>query len=288
MPGFLNIKEALKDIIIPPVCAVCGKLSESHICKSCFFKIRFSGDKICSRCGSLCCNISIQPAGIEVKPFLFNSIRENNPGHVLPCRQTAERKTPDNKFDKIIPEVKICSLCKTEDFYFYRARSFAAYSDELSGIIQKYKYKKYYYLDNILISCLLYAYYSYYNGEKIDFIETVPAYQEDRQYWQDHNTGYSHLKLIAQKLAAYLKIPFSDNIIKIKKTEKQSMLGRPQRKVNLAGAFKVKNCIMTYGKNFLVIDDVWTTGATLNEISFTLKNAGAGKIFLLTVARGIQ
>jgi predicted amidophosphoribosyltransferase len=74
-------------------------------------------------------------------------------------------------------------------------------------------------------------------------------------------------------------------MLKVRKTDRQQVLDRSQRKVNLKGAFKTGNCLKVQGKDFLIIDDVWTTGSTLNELSLTLKRSGAHKIYLLTIAR---
>ena len=95
------------------------------------------------------------------------------------------------------------------------------------------------------------------------------------------------MQVIAARLSNVLNIPFINNIIKIKKTSRQQKLNLFQRKSNLKEAFKVRDNLLVYGKNILLIDDVWTTGATLNEISSVLKKSGANKIYLLTIARGM-
>ncbi|MHB1348041.1 MAG: ComF family protein, partial [Candidatus Humimicrobiaceae bacterium] len=77
------------------------------------------------------------------------------------------------------------------------------------------------------------------------------------------------------------------NILKIKKTSKQQNLGEYERKVNLEGVFKAADMLRVYKKNILLVDDVWTTGNTLNQITKALKNCGAQKIYLLTIARTI-
>ena len=68
-------------------------------------------------------------------------------------------------------------------------------------------------------------------------------------------------------------------------TASQTMLHQEQRLKNLKGAFRTRKGAPIAGKNILVIDDVFTTGSTLNEISKTLHSAGAARVFGLTACR---
>ena len=70
---------------------------------------------------------------------------------------------------------------------------------------------------------------------------------------------------------------------RVKDTPTQTALDFKERKANIAGAFKVKSKEFV-GKNVLLIDDVYTSGATLKEASKVLKRAGANKIYVLTLA----
>lgn len=256
MADFQNLFKLLKDSILPPFCTVCGKVCSYYVCDSCKSAIKLTGKNICLKCGQPFSGPDTAAAGI----------------------------------DKIISSGKICSLCKNENFYFFKSRSFAFYEGTTAELIKKYKYRKYYFLKDTLAGFLKTAYKNYYSEEKIDFIETVP---DILQMWdfggvnEVREQGANHMQIIASKLAVLLNIPYSGNIKKIKKTGRQQLLDRSGRRLNLAGAFKVINCMQPHQKNYLVIDDVWTTGSTLNEISIALKNAGADRIYLLTIARGI-
>ncbi|HEY4663276.1 MAG TPA: double zinc ribbon domain-containing protein [Candidatus Humimicrobiaceae bacterium] len=172
---------------------------------------------------------------------------------------------------RIDPERKMCSFCKNEDFNFYRHRSFTTYEGEIRKIIRKYKYKKIYDLKEVITGFLERAYFRNYKDEKIDYMDTVPG---------------EHMEILCRSLSGLIKIPFAGNILSIKKIIKQQGLDYMQRKSNIEEAFKVKNCMLSYGKNILLVDDVWTTGSTLVEISGILKRAGADRIYLLTIARG--
>ena len=256
MADFQNIFKLLKDSVLPPFCTVCGKVSSCYVCEGCKSLIRLTGENICLKCG--------QP---------FSGSSSVRPG-----------------IDKKTASGRICSLCKNENFYFYKSRSFAFYEGTAAELIKKYKYRKYYFLKDILAGFLKTSYKNYYSGEKIDFIETVPDILQQREFssfGEMQEKDLNHMQIIAARLAVLLNIPYSGNIKKIKKTSRQQLLDRSARRLNPAGAFKVINCMQSQGKNYLVIDDVWTTGSTLNEVSGALKNAGADRIYLLTIARGM-
>ena len=74
----------------------------------------------------------------------------------------------------------------------------------------------------------------------------------------------------------------TETVVKTKETEPQERLSKTERKTNLVGAYKI--CADVKGKRVLVIDDVKTTGATINECAKVLKNAGATSVYALTVA----
>jgi len=217
-----------RDIIIPPICAVCGKLNPELLCRQCRSEIEEIGEKICKYCG---------------RPL----------------------SGADNGSSR-------CNYCRDGDFGFYRHRSFAVYKGEIRKIIRKYKYNRICALKEVMAAFLKQTYIRNYMLEKIDYMDTVPG---------------EHMEDLCGSLSKLIGIPFAGNILKIRKILKQQGLNSVQRRGNIKGAFKVKNCLQAKGKNLMLVDDVWTTGSTLNEIAGVLKSAGAEKIYLLTLARGI-
>lgn len=101
--------------------------------------------------------------------------------------------------------------------------------------------------------------------------------------------GFNQAELLCKKIIEfdqyrYLKLE-KNILIKIKDTRHQvSIKNKQERLKNLSGSFVVKNNKILKGKNIILIDDVTTTGATLNEARKTLKKAGAKKIFAFTIA----
>ncbi len=109
-------------------------------------------------------------------------------------------------------------------------------------------------------------------------IVPVPSSQK-RKKWR----GYNQAEEIANHLSSYLKIKMINNIlIKKKETPFQSQLNQKEREENILDSFQSKTKIK---KNILLVDDVYTTGATINECAKTLKKSGAKKVIALTIAR---
>lgn len=98
--------------------------------------------------------------------------------------------------------------------------------------------------------------------------------------------GYNQSEIIAQKLNHIWQIPLiSDCLIKIRETQNQADLAQIQREQNLKNAFACQNKNAVKNKNILLVDDVITTGATIEECAKALKKSGAGKIIGISVAR---
>jgi predicted amidophosphoribosyltransferase len=95
--------------------------------------------------------------------------------------------------------------------------------------------------------------------------------------------------LLADQLGRYLALPVSvTNLVRIAATEPQTTLTRQARLQNLRKAFAVRKPRDIAEKRILLVDDVFTTGTTLNECAKTLRKAGAGPVFALTLARTVD
>ncbi len=99
--------------------------------------------------------------------------------------------------------------------------------------------------------------------------------------------GFNQSELIARYLSKRLCISGADALIRIKNTKNQVKLQRSGRYNNMIDAFKCDDNEFVFGKNILLIDDVFTTGATLSECARILKQAGAKRIYGAVVTRNI-
>ena len=97
--------------------------------------------------------------------------------------------------------------------------------------------------------------------------------------------GYNQTYEVAKYLAEKTGIPLVQSVRKVKETPAQNTLDRKDRLKNLKGAFEAKGAVE--GKTVIVVDDVFTTGATINEIARTLKKASAAEVRGLVIARSI-
>lgn len=113
-------------------------------------------------------------------------------------------------------------------------------------------------------------------------IVPVPLSKKRRQ-----ERGYNHAQLIARIVAGNLKLPVEEEIIlKTKETLPQAEIKDwDKRKKNLENCFSVIDADKIKNKNFIILDDVFTSGATLNEIARVLKSAGSKRILGLVVAK---
>lgn len=109
-----------------------------------------------------------------------------------------------------------------------------------------------------------------YKDIVFDYVTYVPMTKK-----QLRKRGYNQSKLLASAVAKSIGVPMIDALIKIVQTRSQRGSSAKERRLNLYGAFDVCNGIDLENKTILLIDDVKTTGSTLNECSLTLKSAGA-------------
>lgn len=120
----------------------------------------------------------------------------------------------------------------------------------------------------------------FHNKEKSLFLP-VPLLKK-----KEKERGYNQSLLLACELSNFYGIPIVKNALcKIKKTQPQVGLTKEKRKENIQGAFAVKNPLPIQNKIIFLVDDVFTTGATLEECAKVLKAAGAKQVWGITVAR---
>lgn len=97
--------------------------------------------------------------------------------------------------------------------------------------------------------------------------------------------GFNQSRLLAAELARRTGIPVESPLRRAKHVPPQVGMSRAQRRRNVVGAFAVRSGAPIQGRRFLLIDDVFTTGSTVNAAARALRNAGAARISVLTLAR---
>jgi len=95
--------------------------------------------------------------------------------------------------------------------------------------------------------------------------------------------GYNQAALLAKTISRECNMEYADILKRIKDTKTQTRLSTEARRKNVYGAFMLKSGEVE-GKNVLLIDDVMTTGATINECARVLKQAGAKEVYSCVAA----
>jgi len=167
-----------------------------------------------------------------------------------------------------------CPLCRAGLRGFDAAYSFGAYEGVLRELIHLYKYGKVRTLAAPLSGLLAQA---LPRDEAFDAAVPVPLYWRRRL-----RRGFNQAELLARGLSRRTGIPVLKVLRRLRQTPTQAGLSNSARRQNMARAFRSRNVA---GKCILLIDDVMTTGATAASCALALKQAGARRVALLTVAR---
>ncbi len=185
----------------------------------------------------------------------------------------------------VISDNEVCSDCKKrERRYFKQNISIGIYNNILKKAIKLYKFEKRYLISNDFIDLIK------KNIEKDfivknDIIIGVPL--SKNKEWE---RGFNQTYLIAKKLSKIYNLPFIKNLlIKVKDTPAQSELKAKERLHNLKDIFKIKKRYKNIikDKKILLVDDIYTTGTTVNECAKVLKENFAKEINVLTIARSV-
>lgn len=178
------------------------------------------------------------------------------------------------------PNRTICDDCKKTLHFYENGRSVFVYDGEIKSAILDLKYHNKMYLAHTL-GAVMANLYSNSAKWKADAVIAVPS-----DYDRIVERGYNQSELIAEKFSKFTNIPYKNNIIKkVRKTTHQQLLNRNERMTNLVGSFyaiKIKDI-----KNIIIIDDVYTTGATVDACAKALIDAGYSKVYFMTVASGV-
>lgn len=115
-----------------------------------------------------------------------------------------------------------------------------------------------------------------------DLVIPVPMY-----YKRKLERGYNQSEILAKEISKNLNVKCLTKVLrKFKKSEVQSTLHLDKRKENVLNTYLVKNSEKIKNKIVLLVDDIYTTGATANECAKMLKMGGAKKVIVITIAHG--
>lgn len=176
-----------------------------------------------------------------------------------------------------------CHLCRSQVYAFDFARSFGAYTERMSHAILLLKYGNVAPLGGWFARRLVGLVGCHPQGFAADVVVPVPL---DQGRFRER--GYNQAELIARPLARLLGIPFrSYLLVRTRPRPNQLRLTRRERWETVRGAYATQKTAQVDKLRVLLVDDVFTTGATLDACSRALKGAGAARVVALTVARAL-
>ncbi len=177
----------------------------------------------------------------------------------------------------------VCTNCHDQELFFTSARSAVAAKAMVLDVIHRFKYSRALWFENFLADLLLREAVPVLRESHFDAIIPVPLHPLKLR-----EREFNQAEILARHLGAALKIPVETTILqRITPTLTQTKLTREQRAANTAGAFAVGNGWRLDGQKFILLDDVFTTGATTNAAAKALCGAGAAEVCVWTVARGL-
>jgi ComF family protein len=175
-----------------------------------------------------------------------------------------------------------CSACVDHRPAFDRARSAIRYRGPARRALQAFKYEQAPHLGADFAPFLTGCVRAEFQRIPLDSVTFVPLHAK-----RERERTYNQSRLLAQRLARDLALPLVDRcLVRVRATATQTDLTAAARRRNVRGAFQARERAWVQGRRFLLVDDVMTTGATVDECARVLKGAGAAGVFVATVARG--
>jgi len=181
----------------------------------------------------------------------------------------------------VVADEKICDQCKDYNHVFKINYSIFDYDDVIAKKIIEFKQSRYKHIGEVFADIVL-DFYEKLNL-KVDIVIPVPIHEN-----RYRDRGFNQSQILASKIDDVYSGLVDNNVLKrIKDTPHQTGLSRNNRQENLNKAFEVIDKKKIKGKKILLIDDIYTTGSTLDECTTTLLKAGAKSVVSLCLARGI-
>ncbi len=201
-----------------------------------------------------------------------NGIEMNLPPFCVYCGRTLDENSQNGP---------TCSGCLNVKFNFDRAFSPCKYNGTIKKVIHEFKYSGRDYLGKNLGQIMNNFIYKYNLPiENMDFIIPVPLHNARLR-----EREFNQAQILSERIAKeFNKKLLLEALTRTKATKSQTELSLEERKCNVTNSFSVTNPQLIKNRNLLLIDDVLTTGSTLNEAAKILKESGAKTVFAMTLA----
>ena len=170
----------------------------------------------------------------------------------------------------------VCEECKNVDFGFESARAPLKYAGVGKEIVHALKYRGYRRVVEKLAAPLM---LQVLDDSRFDAVVPVPLHRARRR-----KRGFNQAELLARGVAEKINATVSDTLKVVRTTRDQVELSATQRRANVAGAYTAMSSL---SGRVLLVDDVFTTGATMSACAATLVDAGAEEVHALSLCRTV-
>lgn len=189
------------------------------------------------------------------------------------CRQCGQ------PFEIDLTADALCTACASDPPAYDRARAVFRYDDASRPLVLRFKHG-----DRTAAAPSFGRWMARAGGELLADAEVIVPVPLHR--WRLWRRRYNQAALLSQALSKMAGRPCApDALVRVRATPSQGLLGRNQRRRNVQGAFRLRRPDAVEGRRVLLVDDVLTSGATVNECVRALVRGGAGAVDVLTLAR---
>lgn len=179
-------------------------------------------------------------------------------------------------------ETEYCKRCGEKKRWFDQGKGIFFYDEQMKRSILRYKYEGRRQYGEFYAKAMYIFAKKDVEKWKPDVLVPIPLYPRKQRM-----RGFNQAEDLAEKLAVYLNLPVDPEMLKkIKDTKSQKKINKREREKNLKGAFQALKTAK--GKKILIVDDVYTTGSTMDAAAKCLKEAGALNVYFLTVCTGMD
>ncbi len=176
-----------------------------------------------------------------------------------------------------------CASCREMEWHFSSARAAVVACDPALEVIRRYKYLRALWFEPFLAELLINAAEPALREQKPDMIVPVALYRT-----KEREREFNQAERMADRLSAATGIPVRKRLLRrVLPTRTQTRLNRQERLANVRNAFALRDGQRLSGERIVLLDDVFTTGATTSACARVLMAAGAGEVCVWTVARGV-
>lgn len=264
---FRETREFILSLVYPRRCPVCDGIlnsEEGDIHKACKSKLFYILNPVCMRCGR-----PIENASYEFCYYCNAYVNTSK------SKYSKEQFVSNSPYKRKITQIELTDFHGKSVFLYKGAIKTSLYRFKYAN---KREYAKFFAKEAVRL------YGAWIIQNKVELIVPVPMYAKKKR-----KRGYNQAECFAKELSVLMGIPMDANWIeRVRDTVPQKMLNKIERKNNLKNAFQTRKSIVQYKQCILVVDDIYTTGSTMEEITECLQEADIQNVFILSIAIGMQ